>query len=160
MITIRTARGEDEPVLAEIDQRTWTSVVSPAPAPPPGTPFFDEDARPENFLVADDGGTVAGYVRLAEGFGIPAHRHVLVIGGLAVTPDRQRPGIARRLVEAAVAEARQRGARKVKLRVLGHNTGARRVYERCGFVVEGVLRAEFRIDGRDVDDSLMARPLA
>ena len=61
MITIRTARGKDEPVLAEIDQRTWTSVVSPAPAPPPGTPFFDEDARPENFLVADDGGTVAGY---------------------------------------------------------------------------------------------------
>lgn len=46
------------------------------------------------------------------------------------------------------------------LRVLGHNTGARRVYERCGFVVEGVLRGEFRIDGQDVDDILMARSLA
>jgi ribosomal protein S18 acetylase RimI-like enzyme len=103
---------------------------------------------------------VAGYVRLGEGFGIPAHRHVRVIGGLAVDPDRRGLGLARRLVDAAVAEARRRGARKVTLRVLGHNTAARRVYERCGFVVEGVLRAGFRVDGADVDDVLMACPLA
>jgi ribosomal protein S18 acetylase RimI-like enzyme len=85
---------------------------------------------------------------------------VLVIDGLAVDPDRQGLGIARQLVDAAVAEARRRGARRVTLRVLGHNTGARRVYEHCGFVVEGVLRGEFRIDGEDVDDVLMARSLA
>ncbi|KDN20810.1 GNAT family N-acetyltransferase [Amycolatopsis rifamycinica] len=160
MITIRTARGADEPVLAEIDRHTWTSVVSPAPAPPSGTPFFGDGTRPDDVLVAEHDGVVAGYVRLGEGFGIPAHRHVLVIDGLAVDPDRQRLGIAQRLVEAAVAEARHRGARKLTLRVLGPNTGARRVYERCGFVVEGVLRGEFRIDGHGVDDVLMARPLA
>ncbi|MEU5262709.1 GNAT family N-acetyltransferase [Amycolatopsis sp. NPDC021455] len=80
--------------------------MSSAPAPPPGTPFFDEDARPGNFLVA----------------------------------EQQRLGIARQLVDAAVTEARQRGARKMTLRVLGRNTGARRVYERCGSVVEGVWR--------------------
>ncbi|MEQ0564155.1 GNAT family N-acetyltransferase [Amycolatopsis sp. NEAU-NG30] len=160
MITIRTARAGDDAVLAEIDERTWTPAVSPAPAPPPGTPFFDDGTRPENVLVAEHDGVVAGYVRLDEGFGIPAHRHVLVLGGLAVAPDRQGQGIARQLVDAAVAEARQRGARKVTLRVLGHNTAARRVYERCGFVVEGVLRGEFRIGGADVDDVLMARSLA
>jgi ribosomal protein S18 acetylase RimI-like enzyme len=159
-ITVRTARAEDEAALAKIDERTWTSVVSPAPPPPPGTAFFDESTRPEEFLVAEHDGVVAGYVRLAEGFGIPAHRHVRVIGGLAVDPDRQRLGIARRLVDAAVAQARERGAGKVTLRVLGHNTAARRVYERCGFVVEGVLRGEFRVDGVDVDDVLMARSLA
>jgi ribosomal protein S18 acetylase RimI-like enzyme len=85
---------------------------------------------------------------------------VLVIGGLAVDPDRRRLGIARQLVEAAVAEARRRGARKLTLRVLGHNTAARKVYESCGFIVEGVLRAEFRVDGTDIDDVLMARSLA
>jgi len=159
-IAVRTAGADDEAALAKIDERTWTSVVSPAPPPPPGTPFFDGDARPEDFLVAEHDGVVAGYVRLAAGFDIPAHRHVLVIGGLAVDPDRQRLGLARRLVDAAVAEAGRRGARKVTLRVLGHNTGARRVYERCGFVVEGVLRGEFRVDGADVDDVLMARSLA
>jgi len=35
----------------------------------------------------------------------------------------------------------------------------RRLYESCGFVVEGVLRGEFHVDGRDVDDVLMARAL-
>jgi ribosomal protein S18 acetylase RimI-like enzyme len=160
VITIRAARAGDEAVLAKLDGHTWTPAVSPAPPPPPGRPFFDDGTRPDDVLVAEHEGAVAGYVRLDAGFPIPAHRHVLVIGGLAVAPERQRLGIARRLVDAAVAEARQRGARKLTLRVLGHNTGARRVYERCGFVVEGVLRAEFRIDGHDVDDVLMARPLA
>ncbi|WP_410645689.1 GNAT family N-acetyltransferase [Amycolatopsis sp. lyj-346] len=159
-ITTRLARAEDEAVLAKIDERTWTPAVSPAPPPPPGTPFFDGSTRPEDVLVAEHDGVVAGYVRLGEGFGIPAHRHVAVIDGLAVDPGRQRLGIARQLVEAAVAEARHRGARKVTLRVLGPNLGARRVYEQCGFVVEGVLRGEFRMDGEDVDDVLMARSLA
>jgi hypothetical protein len=45
---------------------------------------------------------------------------------------------------------------KVTLRVLGHNVGARRLYERCGFVPEGVLRGEFLLEGRYVDDVLMA----
>jgi ribosomal protein S18 acetylase RimI-like enzyme len=160
VITIRAAHAEDEAVLAKIDERTWTPDVSPAPAPPAGTPFFGDGTRPEDVLVAEHDGVVAGYVRLGEGFDIPAHRHVVVIDGLAVDPDRRRLGIAGRLVEAAVAEARQRGARKVTLRVLGPNTGARRVYERGGFVVEGVLRGEFRIDSADVDDVLMARSLA
>ena len=40
--------------------------------------------------------------------------------------------------------------------MLGPDTGARRVYEQCGFVVEGVLRGEFRIDGADVDDILLS----
>lgn len=160
MITLRTARAGDEAALAELDERTWTTAVSPAPAPPPGTPFFDEGTHPEDVLVAEHDGVVAGYVRLDDGFPIPAHDHVRVIGGLAVDPDRRRLGIARQLVDAAVAEARRRGARKVTLRVLGHNSGARRVYEGCGFVVEGVLRAEFHVDGTDVDDVLMARRLA
>ena len=62
---------------------------------------------------------------------------------------------------AAAAEdrARSQGAAKVTLRVLGTNTAARGVYERAGYVVEGRLRGEFRIDGVDVDDLLLARYL-
>ncbi|WP_143674119.1 GNAT family N-acetyltransferase, partial [Streptomyces caniscabiei] len=45
------------------------------------------------------------------------------------------------------------------LRVLGHNTPARKLYESEGFVVEGVLPEEFLIDGAYVDDVLMGRRL-
>jgi RimJ/RimL family protein N-acetyltransferase len=62
-------------------------------------------------------------------------------------------------MEAAVERARVLGARKVSLRVLAHNETARRLYERCGFVVEGVLKEEFHLDGRYVDDVFMARYL-
>jgi ribosomal protein S18 acetylase RimI-like enzyme len=84
---------------------------------------------------------------------------VLQLSGLAVHPRRQRSGAGRALVEAAVEQARDRGARKLSLRVLGVNTGARNLYQACGFVVEGILRAEFLLDGRYVDDVLMARYL-
>jgi RimJ/RimL family protein N-acetyltransferase len=45
------------------------------------------------------------------------------------------------------------------LRVLGHNLAARRLYERCGFTVEGVFPEEFLIDGHYVDDIAMGRRL-
>ena len=63
------------------------------------------------------------------------------------------------LVRAAVQEARDRGARRITLRVLGHNTPARALYESEGFVVEGVQPEEFFLGGRYVDDVLMGRSL-
>jgi RimJ/RimL family protein N-acetyltransferase len=63
------------------------------------------------------------------------------------------------LVDAAVREARARGARRLTLRVLGPNMAARGLYEAAGFVVEGVLPEEFLLDGRYVDDVLMALDL-
>jgi ribosomal protein S18 acetylase RimI-like enzyme len=160
VIEIRRARLDDDAALAHIDVTTWTAATSPAPAPPAGTPFFDEDTRPADVLVAETGGDLVGYARVGPGFGIPAHRHVLVLAGLAVDPDYQGCGIGRQLVEAAVEEAERRGMRKLSLRVLGPNIGARRLYVRCGFAVEGVLQDEFLLDGDFVDDILMARALA
>ena len=43
------------------------------------------------------------------------------------------------------------------LRVVGSNTAARRLYSGCGFVEQGVLRDEFLLDGRLVDDILKSR---
>ena len=82
-----------------------------------------------------------------------------MISGIAVaTPYRGR-GLGRRLVDAAAAAARARGARRLTLRVLADNEGARALYESAGFVIEGVQRDEFFLDGRYVDDVLMALDL-
>jgi ribosomal protein S18 acetylase RimI-like enzyme len=82
-----------------------------------------------------------------------------MVAGIAVSPERRRGGVGRALVDAAAAEAQARGARRLTLRVLGPNEGARRLYESAGFVVEGVQREEFLLDGAYVDDVLMALDL-
>lgn len=159
MLTIRPATADDERALRRLDVLTTTAEVSPAPPRSPDDPFFEGRRQPADVLVAEDDGSVVGYAELEQQIGIPSHAHVLTVGGLAVDPVAQGRGVGRELVEAAVAEARTRGARKVTLRVLGPNARARSLYHRCGFVVEGVLRAEFVLDGRDVADVLMALAL-
>jgi ribosomal protein S18 acetylase RimI-like enzyme len=153
---IRLARLEDEPELRDIDAATWTAGVSPAPPPPAGAAFFGERTAPTDVLVAEVGHVIAGYAALGSSGPLASHSHVLQIRGLAVHPAWQRCGVGRRLVEACLGQARGRGARKLSLRVLGGNAAARRLYESCGFTVEGVLREEFFPGGRYVDDVLMA----
>ena len=159
VIDVRTAHPDDDEALVAIDAATWTPAVSPAPMPEAGTAYFGERAKPEDVLVALVDGVVAGYVQLKQTSPVPSHEHVLLINGLAVHPDHQRSGIGRRLIEAAVEEASHRGVRKLSLRVLAPNTTARRLYEALGFVIEGILREEFLLDGTYVDDVFMARQL-
>lgn len=45
---------------------------------------------------------------------------------------------------------------RIQLEVYGHNHWARRVYEKVGFVVEGVRREARLRDGEWVDEVLMA----
>lgn len=159
MADIRRARFDDDSALATIDAATWTATTSPAPAPPVGTPFFRSGSCLSQVLVVETNGVVVGYVKLAQEMHLTSHQHVLEVRGLAVDPRVHRQGFGRRLVEAALEDARDRGARKVSLRVLGSNPRARRLYADCGFVVEGVLREEFLLAGAYVDDILMARHL-
>jgi ribosomal protein S18 acetylase RimI-like enzyme len=157
-VSVRPATAADGAALARIDLATWTPAVSPAPPPddPATYGFFDERTRPEEVLVAESDGRVTGYVKVRPATALPSHAHVLLVAGLAVDPPAQGRGVGRALVEAAVGEARARGARKLGLRVLGDNAAARRLYERCGFVVEGVLEREFLLEGQYVDDVFMA----
>jgi len=159
MIDVRPGRTEDDPALAAIDAAAWSFEVTPAPTRESGLPFFNERTQPEHVLVAEADGVVAGYVMLHQSIPLPSHEHVLEVNGLAVAPDQQGRGIGRRLMEEAKAEAVRRGARKLSLRVLAPNATARRLYEACGFVVEGILVGEFILNGRPVDDVLMASRL-
>lgn len=159
MALIRTARLDDDAALAGIDRATWSPQVTPALAPRDGRTFFTADASPDEVFVAEVDGRLVGFVWVGQQVSLPSHDHVLDLKCVAVHPDHQGTGLGRLLVEAAVDGARTRGARNLALRVLGSNTRARVSYESCGFVVEGVFRDEFCLQGRDVDDVLMAHRL-
>ncbi|MFJ7196937.1 MULTISPECIES: GNAT family N-acetyltransferase [unclassified Streptomyces] len=163
---VRPATLLDEAALGELDRAAWSTLHAVMPRPqPPYAPFFDERHRPEDFLVAETQDAAgesrpAGYLRLVAPTPLACNSHVRQIQGLAVAGRARGRGVARALLRAAFAAARDEGANRMTLRVLGHNTPARALYESEGFVVEGVLPGEFFLDGRYVDDVLMGRPLA
>ncbi|MET8725446.1 GNAT family N-acetyltransferase [Streptomyces misionensis] len=157
---IRPAVPADDEHLALLDGSLWSTLHAVTPCPePPYPPFFGERHPAEEFLVAEVDGRVAGYVRLTQTIPLASHAHVLSIQGFAVAEQARGRGVGRALIRATVAEARARGARRLTLRVLGHNTPARKLYESEGFAVEGVLPGEFLLDGAYVDDVCMGRSL-
>ncbi|WP_055589686.1 GNAT family N-acetyltransferase [Peterkaempfera griseoplana] len=159
-LTIRSAVADDDRALGELDRRCWSWLSDVAPQRPAGEPFFDERHGPDQYqvaVVAD--GRIAGYVRVVPSTPLASNAHVRQIQGLAVDGELRGHGIGRALVAAACERARGEGARRITLRVLGHNRPARALYERCGFQVEGVLPEEFLLDGAYVDDVCMGRSL-
>ncbi|WP_344605035.1 GNAT family N-acetyltransferase [Streptomyces glaucus] len=156
---IRQATPDDEEALRRLDRETWSHQHAVTPRPEPDEPFFREHCGPGDHLVAELDGRLVGYVRLGFPTGLAANAHVRQIRGLAVADGARGRGVGRALVQAAVDRARDLGARRITLRVLGHNTAARALYASEGFAVEGIQPEEFCLDGVYADDVLMGRPL-
>jgi GNAT superfamily N-acetyltransferase len=88
--------------------------------------------RDDIYFVAAADGRIVGYGMLRgwdEGYAVPSF-------GVAVAVDRRGEGIGRRLLQWAIAAARERGAERMILKVHVTNVGARHVYETEGFVFE------------------------
>ena len=162
-VLVRPARLSDDTALARLSAAAW-SAESGFPSlienvSQTNAPFFGAENPPEAHLVAELDRGVVGYIRLKPPTRLPENAHVMQVQGLAVHPSARRRGVAATLLTAAIQRLRERGTRKLTLRVLSTNTAAIALYERLGFTCEGVLRGEFIITGRDVDDVLRAIPL-
>lgn len=123
----------------------------------PRAGFFSESNPPQIHLVAELDGDLVGYVRLKPPTPLPENAHVLHVSGIAVHPESRRRGVATALMTAAEPFARACGAVKISLRVLSTNAPAIALYEQMGYVREGALSGEFLINGRYVDDVMMAK---
>lgn len=156
-VRIRPAEPADDAALTAIDTATWSTAVTPGGRPAADEPFFGPGREPADVLVAEIDGDPVGYVLMGDDIPIPSADHVMALRGLDVDPAHQRRGVGRKLVEAAIDVATERGKRKLKSRVLGTNEASLALHRRCGFQVEGVLEDEFLLDGAFVDDVLLAR---
>jgi ribosomal protein S18 acetylase RimI-like enzyme len=67
--------------------------------------------------------------------------------GIGVRKDYRRRGIGKRLIERTIARAKEKGLERIELEVFASNRPAIRLYEKVGFVVEGVKRKARKIDG-------------
>ena len=108
-------------------------------------------------IVAESNGRIVGYVE-AEGGRYRRIRHTahVVIG---VLRSHQGRGIGRALLAALRSWAVDHGVSRLELTVRADNEPARRLYERAGFVVEGMRRESLRADGEMIDELAMAHLL-
>jgi RimJ/RimL family protein N-acetyltransferase len=95
------------------------------------------------WAVEGDAGGVVGHVEL----GVQAHR-VGRLGRVLVAPGARGRGIGVATVRAALRVAfDELGMHRVGLGVFSHNSAAVGLYERLGFVREGVLREVVCVNG-------------
>ena len=109
----------------------------------------------DHYMVAERAGQVVGVAGLTVGTGRVRHS-----GHLFAYVARQHQGqsIGTRLVQALLDLADQwLLLRRVELTVLTENEGAKRLYERLGFVVEGCRKMSVISQGELKDEWLMAR---
>jgi RimJ/RimL family protein N-acetyltransferase len=85
----------------------------------------------------------------------PALRHSGVLGMGVISEHRGR-GIGRALLDATLQTAKASGISRIELTVRVDNERAKRLYERFGFVIEGLCRRHMRVDGEFKDSWLMA----
>jgi RimJ/RimL family protein N-acetyltransferase len=112
------------------------------------------------FYVVEREGRVRGFYRASRGEG--RARHVARLGTLAVAPEEQGSGLARSMIEAAIATLYADGVTRIELTVEAGNPRAQRFYGKLGFELEGTMRHAYRRsdDSGYVDQLLMARLLS
>jgi ribosomal protein S18 acetylase RimI-like enzyme len=159
-VVVRAAQLGDDAALLELDRTGWTPGSALGSAPDDTRQqYFSPRRTPESHLVAQLGDTIVGYVAVLPKTDRPEGAHVYAIWGLVVSRSARRLGVGSALLAGAEQVAREHGARKLSLRVLGTNIGALALYGRHGFEVEGRHPEEFFIDGAYVDDLVLAKPL-
>ncbi|MBA2518180.1 MAG: N-acetyltransferase [Chloroflexia bacterium] len=118
-------RDETQADIAAI--REVVDAAFPGPAEARLVDLLRADGGLTYSLVAVEAGRLVGHVAFSP---MTAPFRALGLGPIAVTPDRQRTGIGRRLIEAGLARATRDGWQAVFL------LGDPRFYERFGFSVE------------------------
>lgn len=116
--------------------------------------FYREVLANGQCHVAVHGDMVVGWCDVTPQFG-ETREHIGTLG-VGLLADFRSQGIGRRLMEAAIELAWARGLTRIELTVREDNSRARKLYERLGFVHEGILRKSMRVDGRYYDSHAMA----
>ena len=142
-VSIDTAQKDDVAAISEIERAAFSDPWS-------ARSFRDALEHPSVYFgcARSDAGEVLGYVVAwfvaDEG----------EIANLAVAPEGWGRGIGRALLDAALAEATQRGIESVYLEVRDSNARARRLYQSRGFEEVGRRSKYYR---RPLEDAIVLR---
>lgn len=143
MINIRTIEPADIPALLLIEQSAhlspWSQVI-----------FNDSfTPRSHNFLIEDEQ-EIIGYVFSSFVAG------ELTLENICVAANKQGQGIGRRLLQHLFTQAQQLKALELWLEVRASNISAIALYDKFGFVEQGVRKHYYTIpNSNDKEDAIL-----
>lgn len=137
MIIVRRMAKEDCEKVAQLENRIFSQPWSEQG-------FVDAIAGTQNiFLVAEEHGEIWGYIGMYQALDEGE------ITNVAVAPEKRNAGIGRKLMQAAMTEAKQQGIVQIVLEVRVSNAPAIRLYEKCGFVNCGIRKGFYDFPKED-----------
>jgi ribosomal-protein-alanine N-acetyltransferase len=153
-IILRPMTDDDLPAVLVLERElfaedAWTKEMFAAEIASPAKGRF--------YLVAEDGGRIAGYAGLLAPIGGRPGGSQADVLTMAVATARWGQGIGSALLDALLAEAASRGCAEIFLEVRVDNSRAQRLYAKYGFRRIGLRRGYYQPSGTDA--IVMRRPL-
>ena len=163
MPNIRHAAPADLPAIvaiynASIPGRMATADTEPVTVGQREEWFRDFDAGNRPIWVYEADGAILGWLGLRSFYGRPAYRRT-VESAVYVSPEHQREGIARRLLQHALDECPRLGISNVLAFVFAHNMPSVTLFEAHGFGRWGLLPKVCEMDGREHDLLILGKRL-
>jgi len=169
-LTVRRGKADDAGLLAEIGARTFSETFAADNSPEDMAAYLAASFHPAQqaaeladpasaFLIAEVGGSAAGYAKLHAGEpaeGVEGHKPVELVR-LYVLPEWLGRGVGAELMRACVDEARQAGHGTIWLGVWERNGRALAFYRKWNFRAVG--EHVFHLGSDPQRDILMERAL-
>lgn len=119
-------------------------------------PIYNELLEKKIIYVFEDGDKAVGMFKF-----IPSlHRnsHIAYLGGVAIHPYFSGKGYGKKMMEEIIALGKQMGLLRIELSTATTNDKAIALYEKMGFVKEGVLRKYTHLKSEDefLDEIMMS----
>jgi L-amino acid N-acyltransferase YncA len=117
---------------------------------------YSPDRRPLWVATPAPSGPVQGWLGLRSFYGRPAYRATVEVA-VYVDPRQQRRGVARALLEHAIASAPALSIKTLLAFIFAHNGPSLALFERAGFATWGQLPRVAELDGVERDLAILGR---
>ena len=135
-------------------ERRYLTLLEAFPLPQTRAFLLSLMEKGDPMFVALTNGEVVGWCDIQR-HPFPSHSHRGTIG-MGVVPEYRGHGIGARLMDQTLKQAFATGFVRIELSFRADNLRAMRLYEKFGFVREGVLRDAVFVDGEFHDAIAMA----
>lgn len=140
-----TENLDREPGEAFIDAKDFEALIK-----------ADSESPRNIFLVAETNGKLIGFSR-CEGTDLKRFRHKVEFG-VGVLKEYWGHGIGKNFLQESISWADANDIKKITLNVMETNENARKLYEKLGFEVEGILKKDKLLsDGEFYNMVIMGR---